>query len=96
MINWLNLGTTANEMRTIHKIAKRAVMEQDKELTDLDILSTSMDIELAHNDQPLKLNDLLNAPESEFWHDILGIIGNLNRKTGKMENCFTPRYAQKQ
>jgi len=96
MINWLNLGTTLDELRVIHAIAQRAVTQQDKELTDLDFISTQMDLELAHNDHPLKLRALLEAPDSDFWHDIIGIIGNLNRKTGKIENCFAPRCAVKQ
>jgi len=92
MIDWTNLGTTREELLAIHAIAGRAVKEK---ITGRDFLSIAMDIELAHTDHPLELSALLEAPDNDFWHDIMGIIRNLNRNTGKIENCFCPRYALK-
>ena len=37
---------------------------------------------------------LREAPESHFLHDIWGIHKNLNRHTGKLENLFIPRCAE--
>lgn len=54
-----------------------------------------MDIEACHcNGCPLDLDGLATAKTSDFVHDLTGITANLNRKTGKLENCFVPRYAK--
>ena len=42
----------------------------------------------------LDFEALLKAEESEFAHDICGIQRNINRETGKLENCFRPRFAR--
>ena len=36
---------------------------------------------------------LLKASEEDFYHDLDGIQRYLNRETGKLENCFFPRFA---
>ena len=59
--------------------------------TKLDLM---MDIDAAHNDCPLKLEELLKADDTNFYHDIIGIDSNLNRQTKKLVNCFVPRYAK--
>ena len=59
-----------------------------------DKLDMMLDMEYANRDCPLKLQELLNADEFDFWHDIFGIYKNLNRQTKKLENCFVPRYAK--
>ena len=56
--------------------------------------SLLMDIEAAHcNGNPLRLDELLVAPDGGFLHDIDGIIINLNRESGKLGNHFLPRYS---
>lgn len=53
-----------------------------------------MDINAVHaNGCPLKLAELLAAPDFEFAHDICGIRRHLDRTTGKLGGCFLPRYA---
>jgi len=59
-----------------------------------DKLEMMLDIETADRDCPLKLQELLDADDFNFYHDILGIRRNLNRKTKQLENCFLPRYAR--
>ena len=60
-------------------------------------LTLVMDIDACHsNGCPLKLEELLNASDFDFAHDVGGIITNINRETGKLENCFVPRYAVNQ
>lgn len=58
-----------------------------------DGLSLSMDLEFTHNLFNLRLQELLQADDFNFAHDIIGIQNNLNRQTRQMENCFVPRYA---
>ena len=92
MINWTN---NVEEMELESKIAKRTV----KMAIDFDMpypLSDAlMDIDACHcNGCPLKLHELLQADDKNFAHDVFGIRNNINRKTGKLENCFLPRYAK--
>lgn len=42
----------------------------------------------------LDFGRLLNSSGQDFAHDIVGIERNLNRQTGKLENCFVPRAAR--
>lgn len=41
---------------------------------------------------PLRLQELLDAEANDFAHDILGIRRHLDRETGKLQDCFLPRY----
>lgn len=52
-----------------------------------------MDIETAHEQFKLKLNELLAADDVNFLHDIVGIQNNIDRKKKEIGNCFVPRYA---
>jgi hypothetical protein len=54
-----------------------------------------MDITACHlNGCPLRLGELLGADDANFAHDVFGIRRHLNRETGKLEDCFCPRYAE--
>lgn len=56
-----------------------------------------MDITATHaNGCPLKLAELLAADDFNFSHDVAGIYRHLDRTTGKLLDCFLPRFAQKQ
>ena len=81
---------TKDEMLIIVEIAKRA---EDKGLLMFDRMSLIMDIQNAHEQFNLKLNEWLKADDLNFSHDIVGIQQNINRETKKVENCFLPRYA---
>ena len=59
-----------------------------------DKLSMMMDIDVVNENYHLKLLELLAADDLNFYHDLIGIGNNLNRKTKKLENCFVPRYAR--
>ena len=73
----------------IHRIAERAKNELGTPFLD-----TSMDITATHlNGCSLRLGELLNAPAFNFAHDVWGIRSHLDRQTGKLMDCFLPRYA---
>ncbi len=59
-----------------------------------DRMSLLMDIECAHDECNLRLDELLGAPEFDFAHDVLGIQRHMNRETKKLKDCFSPRYAR--
>jgi hypothetical protein len=89
----MKLMATTDDSRLIRQIADRVF----KEIPDYpdDRLSLEMDLTAAHlNGNPLKLAELLKAPKFDFVHDVCGIRTNLSRTTGKLGNCFSPRYSK--
>ncbi|EKQ56309.1 MULTISPECIES: hypothetical protein [unclassified Clostridium] len=78
-----------DDVEVIIKIAKRA---EQKGLLRFDRISLIMDLEYTHEEFNLRLNDLLNADDVNFTHDICGIQSNLSRSSKKMENNFLPRF----
>lgn len=57
-------------------------------------MTLMMDLEACHsNDCKLKLQELLETDDFNFMHDINGIQHHIDRETGKLVNCFLPRYA---
>jgi len=84
MINWDEINVSKEDHILIGKIATRA--------DDLDRLSTIMDLEVVHGTIGLKLEELLAADRFNFFHDVVGIKGHLNRETGELEDCFLLRF----
>lgn len=57
-------------------------------------LTAAMDITICHsNGCPLDLKGLLAANHFDFAHDMLGINRHMDRHTGKLTDCFSPRFA---
>ena len=91
MIRWTRNKET---MELESKIAERAVAKAKEMGVDYDKISATMDIDACHsNGNPLKLADLLKADNFNFVHDVFGIRQNIDRTTGKLLNCFSPRYS---
>ncbi|OGP23908.1 MAG: hypothetical protein A2X99_05760 [Deltaproteobacteria bacterium GWB2_55_19] len=83
------------DQRIIDQIVERAVELAEKHGWIIVRLSLSMGISAVHaNGCPLRLKDFLKADSLNFAHDMFGIQRHLDRKTGKLENCFLPRFAQ--
>lgn len=82
---------TKEEKLLIMDIVKRA---DEMDLLMFDRLSLMMDIEAVHAEIGLKLNDLLNADDLNFSHDVVGIQQNVDRVNKKLTNLFLPRYAK--
>lgn len=83
--------TSKLEHLLIHKIAIRAVTMATDEY---DLLSAEVDITAVHtNDTALDLEKLLKADNANFGHDVFGIRRFIDRKTGKLGGCFSPRCA---
>ena len=58
-------------------------------------ISLLMDIEHADNVFNIRLEELLNADDGNFVHDIIGIVNNIDRSNPTDFNFFVPRYAGK-
>lgn len=86
----IKFTATREESEIISKIARRASeMDHRYPLTDY-----CLDIEACHcNGCPLDLERLLKADDFNFAHDVFQIRSHLNRKTGKLVDCFLPRMA---
>jgi hypothetical protein len=92
MINWTN---DKNTMELQSKIADRAIKMARTIGIKIDKITMVMDIDACHsNGCPLKLEELLKADDYNFGHDVFGIRRHMNRETGKLENCFLPRYSK--
>ena len=74
------------------ELKKRDIQKARKSL--ITFYDDLKEVAVAHEDCPLKLQELLDADDGNFYHDIIGIHTNLNRETRKLENCFVPRYAK--
>lgn len=60
-------------------------------------LSMTMDLAATHaNGCPLRFQDLLEADDLNFVHDVCGIARHIDRRTGKLMDCFIPRFAARQ
>jgi hypothetical protein len=92
MFDFSNTKTSKEDKALILKIAQRRVRIAKENGFHDDVVSACMDIEAAHSQMPLRLRDLLEASQRNFVHDAFGIMANLNRRTGKMENRFVPRF----
>lgn len=79
-----------NDYEVILKIADRAV---EKDLQLFDKLSLVMDLEFANNKFDLRLEELLNADDEDFIHDIQGIQNHIDREKEKWAGIFEPRFA---
>ena len=91
MITWTTDKAT---MTTEAAIAKRAASMAAIAGFNYPILDATMDIDACHsNGCPLKLHELLEADDFNFAHDAFGIRKHIDRTTGKLQDCFVPRYA---
>lgn len=91
----INFKCTIEDARLINEIVKRGLKLARDNRIEYDAMSAHMDVTAAHcNGCPLKLAELLAAPDADFGHDFLGIRRHIDRRTGKLGGCFLPRLAQ--
>lgn len=68
------------------------------EVRNLDQMTLEMDLTACHaNGNPMDFTRLLEAHRTspqDFWHDINGVVANINRGTGKLQNFFVPRFSR--
>lgn len=89
MINWKIENQDADLIKSIVERAKRGGFIDIANSTDC-----IMDITAVHlNGCPLRLTEMLQSPDLDFLHDFNGIRSYIDRDTGKLTNCFLPRFA---
>ena len=89
---------TTTDVQAIRGIVERgaALMEKasGRRLSATDKSGWRMTISAVHSGPcPLRLPELLVADDLNFAHDVFGIMRHFNRREGKLEHCFVPRYA---
>lgn len=95
----IKFNVTDAERDLIIKIAHRADKELfgNRQQYDQKVLDTVMDLSACiAQGVPLRLDELLEADKFNFAHDVYGIRRHINRKTGKLENCFLPRFYRRE
>jgi hypothetical protein len=90
---YINWATSREEATLIAKIVQRA-MPLCADL-EIDVATLTMDLTAAHlNGTPLDLERLLEARDFDFEYDVLGIHRHIDRRTGRLTQCFLPRTAR--
>jgi hypothetical protein len=97
MVGQVSFDVSRYETRVISEIANRAMGLSARTGNSWTKLDISMDVTACHaNGCPLRLDALRDADDWNFAHDILGIRRHLDRETGKLGDCFRPRFAERQ
>lgn len=91
MPNLFESKLSRNDHEFLNKIAERAIAQG----INRPKMYLLMDLTAACRACPLRLEELLQADNANFFHDVLGIIQHLNRTTGELTDCFVPRYARR-
>lgn len=89
---------TEEEMSLVLRIADRAVTLYAKNGQEVPKLHVVMDITAAHMIQPLRLEDLAEATDFDFMHDVSGIDRHLDRRANPVSfsGFFLPRFSRGQ
>ena len=86
----LNFDLDPMDRKYVTEIAQRAA----KIIPGTDVLNCVMDLSVVHNHAfKLDFERMLSADDYNLAHDIAGIAYHLNRTTGKLRDCFVPRFA---
>jgi hypothetical protein len=89
----VSFAVSDTDASLIDEIVTRALTLARKQGVKLDRVSLSMDITACHaNGCRLRLNELLCANPFDFSHDVFGIHKHMDRETGQLTDCFSPRY----
>lgn len=91
----MNFTVSRQDMRLIIRVVDRAMLLNKVHGTERKRIDVQMDIIACHaNGCPLRLQELLDADDVNFAHDIFGIQQHLDRQTGLLQDLFTPRCKQ--
>jgi hypothetical protein len=83
-------ATSSEDTELILKIVNRFI--DLTEAATRDTINIVLDMTLAHSTAGLDLEGLAAGRDHDIIHDVGGIVANLYRVTGHLENCWSPRY----
>lgn len=92
-----NFELSAEDQASVETITRRAVaIATAANMRAITAQAVMMDVTVCHNHAiPLDLAGLAVASKGDFAHDVFGIVQKLDRRTGELTDCFTPRYFRK-
>lgn len=91
----INFLVASKDAALIKKIVTRGLsVAKAAQRKDINRIDAEMDITAVHaNGNPLKLDKFLAADDFNFAHDFFGINRHINRDTGGLSACFSPRFS---
>jgi hypothetical protein len=91
MIDW---NGSKKEYQLVDQIVERSEPIFKKLKIDIDIPKLRMDIIACHlNHHKLDLDAMVTSNSiSDVYHDVRGIACHIDRETGKLKDCFVPRF----
>lgn len=95
MLDWkaIRKKVTKRDAKLIDKVVDRILRDVRMNALRRPTFDWHMDVLAVHATVGLDLQGLLDADDFNFRHDILGIYTELDRSTGKLGDCFLPRFA---
>jgi hypothetical protein len=87
MIDFNEMDTTKEQYETISQIVKRFAEVHPS----TDRLSLNMDLEVCLHNNLIDLETLNSFDFPNMAHDLFGIRAHMDRRNGKLRNCFLPR-----
>jgi hypothetical protein len=91
----MRFDISREDSETVWKIVDRAQALLTS-MGNFNRMATAMDLTACHaNGTPLDLLGILSADDFNFAHDVCGIMRHIDRTTGKLGDCFVPRYARR-
>jgi hypothetical protein len=90
----IRFAVAKHDAAIISQIVDRAQVIARRWRVPFDRTGAMMDITAVHvNDCPLRLEELASADDFNFVHDVFGVFRHIDRSTGRLRDCFVPRYA---
>lgn len=88
----INFNVSPKDREMIVEVVERAIRLARDAGWNYDRMDAEMDVTACHlNGCKLDLPKLLRADDFTFAHDVFGIRRHLNRTTGALLDCFSPR-----
>lgn len=89
-MDFIKFDASEADSEIIEKIVDRAAELEES----VDKMQLEMSITACHlNGCPLRLQDLLEADNFNFGHDVFGIHNHISRENAQLQNCFLPRFS---
>lgn len=83
-----------DKVRVEQIVERTAKLAEEVGIETINKTDLEMDLIATHaNGCPMQFQRLLDADNFDFVHDVLGIREHLNRRTGRLEHHFLPRFA---
>jgi len=80
------------ELRKVTAVATRMVVEDNR----FDLTDSIITLSVVHlNGNPLDFDKMLSVDISDLAHDVIGIMDNMCRDTGRLLNDFIPKFSIK-